>query len=192
MDSLKRFISRMALHENQKFIIKSIKELQPPVNFIKHAQNKPILELYHKTRETDDNGKWNFKNIETHGFMISRYGNKGPGVYMANHGRYSYSWGGLDISGYNNVIICKVIYDPAYVFRYRSELNSPNFNSEYKITNTELIYPQYFIEYDVPGKRIASGWVEHGKFGCKKCDINKIRCDCVLNGYDSFDEMAPI
>ncbi len=187
MLSLNRFISRMSLNESNKFIIKSIRYMPPSKNFIKLKENKPVLELYHKTRETDYNGNWDFNSIIKNGFMLSRHGNKGYGVYMANHGRYSYSWGGYDILGNNNVIICEVIYDPQDVFRYRSELVSPNFNSEYRITNPDLIYPKYFIEYNVEGKKTSYGWVDHGNFGCPKCDINKTRCDCPLDGYDEFD-----
>ncbi len=187
MLSLERFIARLALSENQKFILKSIRHLPPSKNFIKMGENKPILELYHKTREINDDGLWDFNGIIKNGFAMSRFGNKGTGVYMANHGRYSYTWGGYDINGINNVIISEVIYDPEHVFRYRSELYSPNFNSEYKITNPELIYPKYFIEYTTEGKKIPSGWVQHGNFGCINCDINKTRCDCPLDGYDEFD-----
>lgn len=184
--SLSRFISRLSLNENQKIIIKSIKCMPQPKQFIASAKNKPILELYHKTREIK-NGNWDFEGIIKHGFMSSFYGNKGPGIYMANHGRYSYSWGGCDMSGDTNVIISEVIYDPEHVFRYRSELNSLNFNSEYKITNQDLIYPKYFIKYDVEGQRTNSGWVKHGNFGCKLCDAIKTRCDCPLDSYDDFD-----
>ena len=30
-------------------------------------------------------------------------------------------------------------------------------------------------------------YVEHGYFGCDKCDIIAKRCDCLLDGYDEFD-----
>jgi hypothetical protein len=48
----------MSLNEENKFLIKSIRYMPPPKNFIKLKENKPVLELYHKTREIDYNGNW--------------------------------------------------------------------------------------------------------------------------------------
>ena len=122
-------------------------------------------------------------SIEKNGFWISLYGNKGPGVYFANHSRYSLTW------GLRNVMICDVIADPRYVKRYKSEIISGSkqgMDSEYVVTDPSIIKPKYYIEYkynknvviDIIKYHNDNIFVPHGQFGCSKCDLIKTRCDC--------------
>ena len=185
-----RFISRLNLPDDAEFKLISYYE-QPGFsgNSNCYNNNYPILELYHTVRNYDYNNI--FEKIKKNGFTCGMYGNKGAGVYMANHGRYSYDWGYND-DGIRNVIISDVLYMDAgsvrNCFRYRSEIKSNNFNSEYKITDTKTIYPKCFITYRVDNhQHNMEPYVEHGQFGCDKCDMIIKRCDCLLEGYDEFD-----
>src|ERR1700761_2712946 len=54
-------------------------------NFKKHKKNKPVLELYHASRD----GLTAVNSVLKYGFKLSSGGNKGKGIYLANHGRYS-------------------------------------------------------------------------------------------------------
>lgn len=187
-NSIKRFIQRLNLKENHRFNLINIQINNSPKN---NNSSKDILELYHTIRDYEY--KEIFQKIKKDNFMEGMYGNKGPGIYMANHSRYSFGWGYND-DGIRNVIISEVIYDKEYVKRYRSEIYSPNFNSEYKITKSELIYPKYFVLYKIDNlekdyyKKYENwGYVKHGNFGCKKCDFKVDRCDCELESYDEFD-----
>lgn len=190
-NSINRFKSRLFLNKSHTFELVSIFENKIQS---KHGKNKPILELYHTIR--DDTYKEVFEKIKENNFTYGMYGNKGPGVYMANHSRYSFGWGYND-DGIRNVIISDVVYQKEYVKRYRSEIYSPCFNSEYVITKPELIYPRYFITYRINSieKNFYKnyneyenwGYVQHGKFGCIDCDNLIKRCDCELESYDEFD-----
>ncbi len=192
-NSIKRFIQRLNLKENHHFNLISIEmnEIKKKPNIPNILNQNVKLELYHTIRDSDY--KEIFEKIKKDNFMEGMYGNKGPGIYMANHSRYSFGWGYND-DGIRNVIISDVIYDKDYVKRYRSEIYSPNFNSEYKITKSELIYPKYFVLYKIDNlekdyyKKYENwGYVKHGNFGCKNCDIKVERCDCELEQYDDFD-----
>jgi hypothetical protein len=192
-NSIKRFIQRLNLKENHYFNLISIEmnEIKKEPNIPNILNQNVKLELYHTIRDYEY--KEIFQKIKKDNFMEGMYGNKGPGIYMANHSRYSFGWGYND-DGIRNVIISDVIYDKDYVKRYRSEIYSPNFNSEYKITKSELIYPKYFVLYKIDNlekyyyKNYENwGYVKHGNFGCKKCDFKVDRCDCELESYDDFD-----
>lgn len=182
MQNIERFIARLNLSETAEFKLLSIHEQPTPI-----ICDKPVLELYHAIRDRDYEDI--FEKIKSKGFISGLYGNKGSGVYMANHGRYSYDWGCNDY-GVRNVIVCNVEYDSNSCFRYRSEITSNNFNSEYKITNVKTIHPKYFITYKVENPiRRGNVYVNHGQFGCDKCDPLTTRCDCLLDGYDEFDSI---
>ena len=187
-----RFIKRLSLEYYQN---------KPSIKIIDYAENKhfnksiiadkkdTILQLYHVSRDPV-----NYSNIMRDGFYISSYvNNKGTGVYLANHGRYSAFWG--HTGPLRHVLICNVIYNSNDVKRYRSEIYSPKHNSEYVVNNTKIIHPigllTYYFEFDMRVK-LQSMYVKHGKFGCDKCDIkNKYgyysRCDCELPGIDPDD-----
>ena len=188
-NSINRFIQRLFLNESHTFELISIVENNRPNNFKKN--NNTVLELYHTIRNSDY--KDIFEKIKENNFTYGWYGNKGEGIYMANHSRYSFGWGYND-DGIRNVIISEIIYDKEYVKRYNSEIYSPYFKSEYKITKPELIFPKYFITYRINfleknWYKLYENWgyVEHGKFGCNNCDNLIIRCDCELDSYDEFD-----
>lgn len=184
MEKIDRFIFRLNLPDDAEFKLISFYE-QP--GFIKN-NDCLILELYHTVRDSSYIDI--FEKIKKHGFISGLYGNKGQGVYMANHGRYSYNWGWND-NGIRNVIISDVLYTNK-CFRYRSEINSSHFKSEYKITDTKTIYPKYFITYSVSNYNdMQKPYVEYGKFGCTNCDRKQIRCDCLQDSYDEFD-LSPI
>lgn len=142
----------------------------------------PIMQLYHAQRDRDHS-----ESICRSGFHCSLYGNKGVGVYLANHSRYAWNWA----SPRNPVLICDVIADDERISRYRSEIISPTWDSEYVVRAPELVYPRYILKYEIEGKvpfeildRI--GYVKNGKFGCVPCDTKVIwdwkgiRCDCEL------------
>jgi len=195
LNIVNRFITRLGLHEFAKPTI-NIKEVITNSNQImlnswtNMAMDKPILQLYHATRCITTN-----KSIMENGFIIGSACNKGRGVYLANHSRYSAFWAGCN----NGVLVCDVIYDYDHVKRYKSEIKSPIFNSEYVVTNPRLIYPRYLINYDLhitwpnTQEQFPAGWVDHGKFGCPRCDSNDnfyhmpCRCDCPHDSYDSND-----
>lgn len=190
-NSIQRFVDRLNLKDEHKFNLINIEinEVNEIPKIFKNCETK--LELYHSSRDCDY--KEIFQKIKKNNFIEGLYGNKGPGIYMSNHSRYSFGWSYSDSEIYN-VIISEVIYDEKYVKRYRSEIYSPNFNSEYKITKSELIYPKYFILYKIDNlekdyyKNYKNwGFVKHGSFGCEKCDLKVVRCDCELESYDEFD-----
>lgn len=206
-DIIQRFIKRLSLYEyiQNKPSIKIIDYLENNnlYNYgkdtmlqTKELSNKwdvpdrrdIILQLYHVSREPK-----NYLSIMQNGFYInSNLKNKGDGVYLSNHGRYSAFWGNSGQPRY--VLICNVLYNSNNIKRYRSEIYSPKYNSEYVIKDTKLIYPIGLLIYNLTfNYRIKSRiFVEHGKFGCKKCDVkNKYgyykRCDCELTGIDPED-----
>lgn len=144
-----------------------------------------MLELYHSTRYSDYEERINSMLLNGIIIQYNNYNNKGYGIYLANHSRYSIHW-----SYSQHVLICRVIYDEKYVNRYRSEIEYPNWNSEYVITKEDLIYPLYFLEYDVtiPQNEYDNfGYTKHGNFGCEICDKIKDRCDHKFNSYDTKD-----
>jgi len=100
-----RFISRLNLPDDAEF--KLVSYYEQPGFSNSDAHNCPILELYHTVRSYDYNNI--FEEIKKNGFTCGMYGNKGPGVYMANHGRYSYDW------GYNDNGIRMSLYQMYYI-----------------------------------------------------------------------------
>jgi hypothetical protein len=189
-DVIQRFIKRLSLHEYIKY--------QPSFRIINYVENKTyntpvdkentILQLYHVSRNPK-----NYANIMQKGFYIDPTPkNKGIGVYLSNHGRYSAFWGNPGPT--RDVFICNVLYKPEYVKRYRSEIYSPIHNSEYVISNSKLIFPVGLLTYNLTFNSIIKEpiFVEHSKFGCNKCDVkNKYGytkcCDCKLSGFDTND-----
>jgi len=81
--------------------------------------------------------------------------------------------------------------------RYKSEVISPIYDSEYVVNNPSLVYPVCIIDYELKtdfNKIFQSGtiYVEHGNFGCAKCDLKNDfgfsqRCDCAYNDIDNND-----
>lgn len=170
-------------------------------NFKKHIKKgTKILELYHVCREDSSHTRCgNSDSIMEHGFtMCNPYGNKGYGIYLASHGRYSLNWTGPRVP----VIVCHVIYNNEdntsinnerddIVNMYRSEIYSPKNSFEYRISNREHIYPAYMIKYNTvcnsekKDSNFQQGYVKHGDFGCDVCDTKNeygyaTRCDCKL------------
>jgi hypothetical protein len=109
-------------------------------------------------------------------------------VYLANHSRYAWNWSGTR----NPVLICDVIADDERISRFRSEIYSPTWNSEYVISDPVLVYPRYILSYEIDGVITLEmhdqiGYVKNGKFGCVPCDskvfgnLKGDRCDCKLD-----------
>lgn len=178
-----RFTERLQLPSTFKFNLEYCVEVKNDLllgKFNEHMKildkPAPILELYHASR----GGINAIKSISENGFRCSyNYGNKGMGVYVANHSRYSAFW----VGQYTPVIICHVIGHDNYIQRYKSELISPNYDSEFVITTPNAIYPKYILgykltNYDTKFNYNRVGFVPHGAFGCHICDVIKNRCDC--------------
>lgn len=186
-----RFIDRLSLGELSKYSPKldilSIQENKKKFDdWEAKSKGEKILTLYHAT---DDIKK--YRSIMKHGFYIGSACNKGYGVYLANHGRYSAFW-----AGGKYVLACDVIYDKDNVKRYRSEVKCHRYNSEYVVKDTSLIYPRYLINYRLilhkDYYRENGLYVTHGTFGCSKCDpVNRYghsrRCDCPFEEADERD-----
>jgi hypothetical protein len=158
----------------------------------KIKKNSKILELYHVCR---NNTEEDTKSIFANGFRenYNPFSNKGIGTYFANHGRYPLTWVGCDVP----VLICYIIFNEEdnLVERYKSEIYSPGYSSEYKVKDNSLIYPAYILRYNVKGRfdnTEKCGYVEHGQFGCLECDTknkygNPKRCDCKYDYIDKDD-----
>ena len=193
--AIERFVKRLSLPEGFLFKMISCKENKNAINKFKSEISRfnkeskgsdnlasvKILQLYHAQRTGD-----NSESICNEGFY-SFYGNKGRGVYLANHSRYSWNWAGT----IDPVLICDVIADDSRISRYRSEIYSPKWDSEY-VCHPLVVFPKYVLKYEIQGKftdEIARqiGYVKHGSFGCISCDsevlndnTKGIRCDCEL------------
>ena len=144
---------------------------------------QPVLELDHSSRGTGSlNQAQATQSICDNGFVLDRWsrGNKGQGVYLANHSRYAWLWGGLV------VIVCHVDPSTPCLQRYRSEINSGNSttNSEYVVSDPNQCHARYVIQYKVSGPVPYGspdlGFTPHGQLGCSKCDVQTPprRCDC--------------
>ncbi|XWV25969.1 putative orfan [Tupanvirus soda lake] len=185
LSSIIKFNNRISLPKHLDFKLKNAqindnKEILN--NFNKHRNGRPILELYHASRF----GSTAVNFILKDGFKLSFGGNKGNGIYLANHGRYSI-WAGYPY----HVIICHVIADQDYVKRFKSEIKSDTWDSEFLVSNPNLIYPRYIINYELENKNADNknadnkndwSWlryVDKNEWNCKneKCII-KQRCDC--------------
>lgn len=180
---IKRFINRLSLPNNYNCQVLSLYE-----NNNQHLRNQfsqkikehGLLELYHSSRGDQFGAS---KSILEQGFKIRHGdGNKGNGVYLANHSRYAWLWGGP------YVIVSDVIAQSSSIQRFKSEIASGSnlHDSEYLIKDPTLIYPKSIIEFKVTTKSDTNAidlydfprFVEYGQFGCSLCDPKKIRCDC--------------
>ncbi|XWV24726.1 putative ORFan [Tupanvirus deep ocean] len=181
LPSIIKFTDRISLPKNTTFKLKSaqINENGNLLNkFNKHRNGKQILELYHSSKF----GTTAVNFILKDGFKLSFGGNKGNGIYLADHGRYSV-WAGYPY----HVIICHVIADQKYVKRFKSEIKSEPWNSEFLVTNPDLIYPRYVINYELESNKNTNDksvwtwlrYVNKNEWNCKneKCVIRQ-RCDC--------------
>lgn len=183
--AVQRFIERLSLPDGLSFKLVDCSENANDAMRDEFSRQKgvyEVLQLYHA-----QTGRDNSESICNTGFRYSYYGNKGIGVYLANHSRYSWNWAGSSLP----VLICDVIADDKRISRYRSEVYSPTWNSEYVVADSKLIYPRYILRYEIMGEMSRevvdqAGYVRHGEFGCVSCDSivfgdrRGIRCDCKL------------
>lgn len=143
--------------------------------FNQHKHNYPIIELYHSSRD----GMKAINSIMKDGFYNSTpyRGNKGRGIYFANHGLYSL-WAGKPY----HVLVCHVIGNDKYVTRHHSEILSKKNDSEYVVTDTQICYPICSIIFEVKGRaNWANKLCENNN---EICLLNK-RCDCAR--YPTID-----
>ena len=193
---INKFIQRLNLPKNFTFITKNFFEIKNEQLYNKYSNNmrgNKTLELYHTVRagfDEDEDVNKIYNNIIDNGFFInySNFNNKEMGIYMANHGRYSWLWGSC--SKNRRVIICHVAADSDLVQRYKSEIYSEVHDSEYVIKDPKIVYPKYILEYEIISHNKNSlniqAFVKHGNFNCQKCDKKVKRCDCLQ--YPIFDE----
>jgi len=199
--SITRFSNRLSLPKHLDFKLKSIVgnyNKQVIQNFNNKCKNKQILELYHSSRKSEA-----INEIMEKGFVItnSRGGNKGVGIYLANHSRYS-MWAGNPF----HVFICHVIADNNFVKRYKSEINStkcivPKWDSEFVVSEPELILPKYLLMFDIE-KNINcsedSRWddfryVNKDEWNCDNLECKrKWRCDCEQHPLVQKDDLVNI
>lgn len=189
--AIQRFSTRLNLPIGLKFQVLDCKlNTNLPAYFKSAEKTHRIMQLYHAQRGQDFSDA-----ICSKGFLFTQMGNKGSGVYLANHSRYSWNW-----APHNPALICDVIVDLDRIKRYRSEIYSPQWNSEYVIKDPELIYPKYILSYQIEGVRNKEilqqiGFVKHGQFGCFSCDhqvrggITGVRCDCELTPVVDFQDL---
>lgn len=181
LQSIIKFKTRLALPQNLEFKLHFAKEITNPKiqnRFNKNWKGEPILELYHSSKY----GKTAVNSIVKNGFKIYDQfpGNKGRGVYFANHSRYSI-WAGKPYHS----IICHVIADPNYLNRYHSEIRSVDWNSEFLCNNTGIILPKYLVCFSLEKVGMNEiwddfGYVEAKEVGCNNKDCLKRRvCNCV-------------
>jgi hypothetical protein len=184
--AIERFLNRLDLPNGISAKVINCKENTNSSlenRFLEQKEKHPLLQLYHGLSNTHD-----LQSIFNQGFYPGPARNKGIGIYLANHSRYSLLWASPNLP----VIICDVIGNPLLMTRHRSEVRSPRKSaSEYVIIDPKIIYPKYALTYEVKAKlsdliQGKSIYVQGGQFGCKKCDTEKagsligIRCDCVL------------
>lgn len=169
-----RFIKKCSLPPEWKITI---------INVVTHqAPREEGIEVYHVSRGFSP--EKDIASIVKNGFNEgSPWGNKGQGVYFADHGRYAINW-----ARSSPVLVCQIPLDPSKVQRYRSEIYSPDMtiSSEYVVTDRKCIIPlatiTYTIECPDPSSQFGHsqfvGYVPHGFVGCNECDKLEIRCDC--------------
>ena len=157
-------------------------------SFNANIQGKHIIELYHSSRF----GLTATNMIAKDGFRMGD-GNKGPGVYLSNHSRYSI-WAGRPL----HTVVCDVITDEPFVHRFKSELRSPRpWNSDFLVTKPELIFPKYIIYFDLVMEDFDKVlWKEFSFVGkddwhCnnKECRIRR-RCDCPQHPLVLLDDVS--
>ncbi len=164
-----RFLDRLAQPSGAIFRV---------INFRTYSPKTNCLELYHCLRnDYSMTYEEQIVSILKHGLQPSWLGNKGSGVYLANHGRYS-----LRYAGYKSpVLICHIQPGP-HVECYRSEVASEStYTCEYVITDSTKIHIAYVLNYvvtDIDYSQLEL-YVDHGHFGCSTCDPKNIRCDCL-------------
>lgn len=177
-----RFITRCSLPSSWTLAINQTIELKHNPEDVKNC-----LEMYHVSRGISP--QEDIESIVQNGFNIGD-GNKGQGVYFADHSRYAINW-----ARSSPVLVCMVMKDTVKVRRYRTEIYSPiPHASEYVVTDTNMIIPVAILFYTIHTpdctdiahrKKISDplkciGYVPHGHFGCAACDKLKTRCDCQL------------
>jgi hypothetical protein len=200
-----RFVTRLALPSGMDCRIdavyeaKSIRAGSSLRSWFDHAcsyifarkPRGPALELYHSARcfkrDLDESKEL---NIFRQGFRFygGGFGNKGPGSYFANHSRYAWKWGSTYWGGR---VIVSHIYDlnNKGIVRFRSEVAAPSplaDASEYVVRDPAIVHPRFVIDFCITGDaapinpvfKPESRYVEHGKFGCHRCDPMLSRCDC--------------
>lgn len=182
--AIERFVSRLSLPTGGRAQVLDCRFNTYVSPYFQSAEKThQVIQLYHAQRGIRDHSD----AICREGFNVTLFGNKGSGVYLANHSRYSWDWA---FPG-NPVLICNVIVDPEQIQRYRSEIYAPEWDSEYVIKDPRIIYPKYILHYKIEGCWTAEirkqiGFVEQGHFGCSVCDhqviggIKGVRCDCPL------------
>jgi hypothetical protein len=184
--SVDRFIKRLYLKEfnNYKYHF----QIKDYINLRKFVQPKKCLQLYHVSGNDKD-------------LTFRHLGNRGPGYYFANHGRFSLFNSFHNYKGETSVLICNIPislypdinYSTIYnsITRYKSEIYCPDKNgSEYVIDYAELIQPKAIIRYSfqIEDLYFKNNKVFVNKYDCKKCDRLNKRCDCPLN-IDESDIM---
>lgn len=151
-------------------------------------QKKPLLlQLYHSTRYVSED---KIQSIFQNGLFPGSACNKGYGVYLSSHSRYSYLWGDSKWDRQNDifvkhVFICNVIGKQSSMNKYISEIYSPKNNWEYVVSDHDIVYPKYYMEYFVtPQDCIKSerGWTNATCPAClaqnEHIEICFRRCDC--------------
>lgn len=140
----------------------------------------PHLQLYHTSRQ--DNPE-TIESIFKNGLKIGHQrGNKGNGVYLSSHSRYSYSYQN------HHVFICNVDIqsNPLAIKRFRSEIYSPYNDYEYVIQDPSIIQVHSYLKYRISAKdKIDIRW---NNVCCENCpehvkkytDPSWKRCDCEL------------
>jgi hypothetical protein len=111
-------------------------------------------------------------------------GNKGSGTYVSSHARYQLLWLGCKIP----IFVCQMYLTNNGIKKYRSEILHQDVGYEFLVSKPELLSVKYLIHYKIIGngyfpdvEKNRSVYVRHGNFGCHRCDIKKIRCDCPIN-----------
>lgn len=148
-----------------------------PLNYISpdELKDKPRLQLYHVVRDNS-----HVQSIFKHGFNYTD-GNKGGGVYLANHAWYAMYWGGTEYQ----VIVCDVPLD-AVVDRYISEVLGPDpmlFDAEYVVRDSTRVCPRAAFGYQVLGDLLndprPTGIRNRHQYLCLKPEcIQRWKCNC--------------
>ena len=157
------------------------------------AKGKKIIQLYHSSQNIIYKPEEVINSIFKNGFNIGSACNKGYGVYLASHSMYSFRWGGCHTFIADVIVECdqdknkeKEKEKPFDIERFISEIYSPCNNSEYVISNPKLIYPRYYLEYEVkPIEKYDPKTKVWTNACCPNCPPEKkqngpefYRCDC--------------
>jgi hypothetical protein len=166
-----RFRDRLFLPNNCAFQLKEVHfNLLPIPEWVKHNS----VELYHATRSDPKNA---FHSICKNGFQIGLGNNKGFGVYVADHGRYSLFWGSTTEENYHHVMAFRCKVSALHQFRSEIESGSREFNSEFVIRDPLDIWASHFISYTIDNPE-AIRFPVFVNIDCLKCV--RTRCDCEL------------